>query len=191
MTMLLFTCVILLRWQSDTEMAKYKEAGGIIQWSDRAKGQLLIRQYEKGGNVTAVSTLQPLMEVNTVILYGYGFQDIDVKAISNWTHLRAVSIVYCTDVTDHGIKALTRCSQLRFLSIWDTSVKGECLGTLGKLTQLRELDIQNCSIGDIQLASLKTWAQLRKLYLLNTRVTSFMTEELKKSLPLCEVEWEE
>ena len=76
-----------------------------------------------------------------------------------------------SDITDNGLRHLTRCSQLRKFSAASTDITDRGLIFLGKLKSLRYLDLANTQLTNDGLEHLKTLRNLEELYLWGEQIT--------------------
>lgn len=92
-----------------------------------------------------------------------------------------------TKVTDAGVPALGKAIHLRMLRLSETAVSDESMELIGTLPELESLNLYGTAVTDEGLKKLGGLKTLRKLYLWQTKVTEKGVEDLKKSLPECEM----
>jgi hypothetical protein len=106
--------------------------------------------------------------------------------LAGLTNLRKLSL-YNTSVTDAGLKHLEGLTNLRELYLSGTRVTDGGLERLEGLTNLRELYLSGTRVTDAGLERLEGLSNLQWLYLEGTKVTNEGVAKLQKALPNCEI----
>ncbi len=88
-----------------------------------------------------------------------------------------------------ALEHLGPLTQLRELSIRDSSVTDDDLEHLKTLTQLTNLNLDCPKVSDTGLNRLKSLTCLQELHLFDTNVTAAGVESTQRALPHCKIEW--
>ena len=88
-----------------------------------------------------------------------------------------------TQITDQGLKELSRVQSLEQLRLASPKITDDGLGALEDLAQLRFLHLLDMPISDAGLAHLHGLKKLESLYIDGTGVTDAGIEQLVKQLP--------
>lgn len=98
-----------------------------------------------------------------------------------------------TKVTDKGLAALEKMTNLRRLHLEKTAVTDEGLAHLKGLTNLRYLNLYNTAVTDAGVAELTSLKSLRHLYLWQSKATDDGASKLKSALPnvVVDMGWKE
>ena len=117
-----------------------------------------------------------------------GISDEALRHAARIPSLRDLAIQLAPKVSDAGIASLAE-SSLVSLSIHELpGVSGEGLGELRRCASLRYLHLSGSSYGDEVIPFLSQLSQLTTIDLYRTSVTPTAAEQLRDSLPTCEVE---
>ena len=174
------------RCDTETALAQFHQAGGVAQWVDRQEGHLMIRRFNVEERCISLKYLPVIAEVKLLTLHGYDFDDNDLAELARWNHLKGLHLIHNHEVTDAGIKRLASLKRLKQLIMWENKVTD--IETISKLPFLAVLEIDHCPVTDSGLLSVQQTPTLRKLLLSNTKVTQAALVQLRKSLPLCDIE---
>jgi len=98
-----------------------------------------------------------------------------------------------TKVTDDGLKALDKMTNLHRLHLEKTAITDAGLSHLKNLSNLEYLNLYNTSVSDGGLEQLQGLKKLKNVYLWQSKVTDAGAESLKKALPTLSVDmgWKE
>jgi hypothetical protein len=171
-------------------LSRFKEAGGVAQWVSRYQSHLMFRRFNTKERRITLTKIEVLPQIRVLTLHGYDFGDDDLEAISHWKHLEGLHLINNHEVTDAGLRQLEQMPKMRKLIIWDTQVTSAGWKAIGKLSALESLEIQNSPVGDAGLEALAACKKLRSLKLIGTKVTATGIKNLNRSLPNCNIETE-
>ena len=76
-----------------------------------------------------------------------------------------------TKITDAGLKALARCTNLRTIDLTRTAVTSAGLTSLAKLEKLESVNLTETAVDDEGVATLKKLPALKRLWLFGTKAT--------------------
>lgn len=94
-----------------------------------------------------------------------------------------------SDADDQGLRHVGRLVELQSLNLDWTPVTDAGLEELTGLTQLHSLWLNETDVTDVGLIHLAKLKSLRRLYLEGTAVTAAGVEQLRQSLPRCDIWW--
>ena len=177
---------------------------GLSVWLPWHREQQAIRTIEScGGEAFETATIGPkwlqqlvgkhrLQElkvferVTRVSLDITAITDADVAHLSKLTNLKYLSFSR-TAITDTGLAHLSGLAKLEYLSLSESTVTDAGLAQLSGLANLRELYLFNTAVTDTGLPHLTRLTNLRHLSFGGSQVTGKGIEELRKSLPNCNI----
>jgi hypothetical protein len=142
-----------------------------------------------GTNLTdeALTHLEGLKELRTLWLgQGPRVTDAGLVHLQNLTALRELQL-WEAPVKGSGLKHLAGMVHLGRLALGGTPLTDDGLQHLQVLHELRELILEHTHVTDAGLRYLKEMHSLKILKLDHTRVTAGGVDELRKSLPGCEI----
>jgi len=117
------------------------------------------------------------------------FGDVDhldhLRALTDLRHLQLSE----SQVTDAGLKNLTKLRKLELLWLYGTHITDAGLQSIEGLTDLFWLDLTGTQVTDLGLEHLKELKGLKWLELSRTQVTSQGIKELQEALPECKIQW--
>ena len=88
-----------------------------------------------------------------------------------------------TNITDEGLKTITKCNNLIKLFLDGTPITDSCLQNLTALTNLRYLNLVNTKVTAKGIMQLKTMPKLASIYLYKTTVTKKDWLALQQAFP--------
>ena len=137
-------------------------------------------------NVTHVAALQHLesLDVSETNLADRGLAEI-----ARLTNLHSLNLSK-TRVTSQGLSSLARLPHLRRLKLWKVdAVDDSAIDHLLAMSALETLEISETSVSYAGLSRLTLHKGLSRLYIGGVTLTSAQLEDLRKSLPGCEISW--
>jgi Leucine-rich repeat (LRR) protein len=81
------------------------------------------------------------------------------------------------------VRGLEKLTQLKRLDLWDNQLTD--VKSLGKLTQLEDLSLENNQLTSVK--DLEKLTQLKELWLSDNQLTKAQIDQLRKTLPKCEI----
>ena len=131
-----------------------------------------------------VKELPELRELNL----GYSnITDAGLIHLIGLQHLDRIDL-YGTQVTDDGLKELVPINSLTKLVLADDNFSDAGLKHLVKMGQLKFLNLNGARITDAGLAELNGLSNLEVLMLYDTQVTDAGVQQLRESLPSCDIQ---
>ena len=115
--------------------------------------------------------------------------DKGLAVFKDCKNLRSL-LVRGTKVSDVGLANFKGCKNLTWLNLHDTQVTDVGLANFKECKDLTHLWLINTKVTDAGLAQFKGCKNLVTLGLQETKVTAAMIEDLRKSLPKCEITWD-
>ena len=106
------------------------------------------------------------------------FSDDDLERLRHFDRLNSLSVAY-TQVTDRGMRILSRMKELRTLSVRHTAVSSRILDALPAPEKLLTLHLLGCEIANDDLKKLRRLRSLQLLELTGTKVTGAGLQHLK------------
>ena len=94
---------------------------------------------------------------------------------------------FSRQITDDGLSHLRKLRQMRSLELRHTGIRNDGLAALQGMTQLHLLSLFGSDIDDAALPHLQQLSGLRKLVVRRTKLSQAAIQQLKKSLPDCEI----
>ncbi len=133
-----------------------------------------------------IARLRGLAKLRSLLLWGTRVTDAGLANVQTLTQLEGL-MLGGTRVTDKGLANLKNLPNLKGLWLDSTQATDAGLAYLQGLAQLEDLNLSGTNVTDAGLVHLRTLTRLNKLRVQNTLVTSAGVEELKRSLPACEI----
>ncbi|HEV3298087.1 MAG TPA: SUMF1/EgtB/PvdO family nonheme iron enzyme [Planctomycetaceae bacterium] len=133
-----------------------------------------------------LASLQALTSLKSLWLDGTRISDAGLAHLKQLTKLQELNL-NGTHVTDAGIERLQGSADLKTLYLGWTRITNATLPRLAEIHNLERLYLQGTKINDAGIKSLKGLTRLNKLDVSDTQVTQGGADELRKSLPNCEV----
>lgn len=135
-----------------------------------------------------LAKLKDLKSLSKLELWGCRkVTDAGLKHLEKQKGLQELNLGDCRQVTDVGLSYLKGLTALRELNLCHTQVTDAGLAHLKELKSLRMLNLSNLNITDAGLIHLKELKGLEVLHLYSTKVTDDGAEELRKTLPKCQI----
>ncbi len=131
--------------------------------------------------------LSELTQLELLDLSATNVGDRGMEYLADLPKLRYLKLVGAS-VSDSGLESLSRLPSLRRLILLETPVTDAGMPTLARMTQLEELSIEFSSVTDCGVFQLGTLKNLKELSV-RPSVTNQGGEELRKTLPHCDVFW--
>ncbi len=165
----------LAHFLMDDQQAKYREA--LLEYL-----QLLYSGRERADSLTKITGVE-LNELDRQ--YGNYLNVRDQQLLRYLTPPPHVQVLLLggTDVTDAGMAALQKHTDLEILSLANTKVTDQGLANLSHLKKLNTLLLAGTKVSDAGLRHLTGLKQLQVLDLQATRVTEAGRRALEKNLP--------
>jgi hypothetical protein len=158
-----------------------------LQWLRRVTGVTLVGQAFGDEELKRrVEEIKTLSSLESLWIYGSGVSDAGLECLAKLPQLRTLSLSSPL-VTDAGLKHLRELKQLESLTLQHIGVDDAGLVHLRGLANLRNLDLTGTNVEGPGLVHLKILKNLEFVGLVNTPVKMEHVEQLRKSLPNCEV----
>ena len=147
------------------------------------------RAESVGAIVVPVYTNSPLVEVT----FTSSEESVDNRALGQLADL-APNITRLdlsrTRVSDGGLFAVGKCTQLTRLSLKDTGVSSKGIVDLKGCTKLRYLNLTQTEVSDDVVPHLARFKELEKVYLWGSKMTEDGVQRLRKALPKTQIIWQ-
>jgi Leucine-rich repeat (LRR) protein len=135
--------------------------------------------------------LKGLTGITELVLdYSNRYTDKGFAHLTGLRNLRSLSLLRAP-VTNESMKVVGAFTVLESLNLNYTSVGDEGLAALSKLSDLRVLGLDSTFVTDKSTALIAGFKKLQRLNLYHTLVTPAAQQELKSSLPGCDITWDE
>ena len=136
--------------------------------------------------VTATLGEKSFVRVTGVDLSGRNVDDAALQSLSGLKFLESLNLER-TQITDASADVLLSFPQLSELSLRFTRVGDPTAARLGQLPQLEKLYLTSTQLSDAAAPNLAKLDGLKELYIRWTRISDAGAEELRQSLPRCDV----
>jgi serine/threonine protein kinase/formylglycine-generating enzyme required for sulfatase activity len=145
---------------------------------------LWIQQTDVGD--AGLAHLRDLAQLRSLLIWGTHVTDAGLVHLEPLQRLEGL-MLSGRDIGDAGLAHLKSLKQLKSLWLTETNVTDAGLAQLSGLPQLRDLNLRGSRITDACVAQLQALKSLKSLGLEGTKVTRDGAEQLKKSLPNCQI----
>lgn len=190
--------------------------GKVVRKSNTESGPVVAVNLERNDRFTEkyIHLLAGFPSVESVSFFQGCLTDTGLKNLKLSATVTALDIGGCPKVTDIGAKEICRFENLQSLSLRETQITDAtilelkklkhltelnlygcqnitdgCAATLGEMTQLTSLNLNRTNITTASVKDLANLKQLKTLKLLCKRISPTSVEELKKQLPIANIEF--